>query len=118
MSPGCGLQCTTAVDAEWLAELGPMFFSVRESVESRIVKRKKERDELRVMEEEHATKLKQDVADVEARRDADKRAKETAPTPRQWMRSGSGTPVSGTGRTSTHGTPLTQRRRTPSHKGL
>ena len=25
------MQCVTAVDGEWLAELGPMFFSVKES---------------------------------------------------------------------------------------
>ena len=29
----------TAVDAEWLAELGPMFYSVKESYAQRIAKR-------------------------------------------------------------------------------
>ena len=38
------MQCVTAVDAEWLAELGPMFFSVKESVEKRIAKRRLERE--------------------------------------------------------------------------
>ena len=38
------MQCVTAVDAEWLAELGPMFFSVKESVEKRIEKRRMERE--------------------------------------------------------------------------
>ena len=32
------MQCVTAVDGHWLAELGPMFFSVKESNRSRLVK--------------------------------------------------------------------------------
>jgi len=31
------MQCVTAVDGHWLAELGPMFFSVKESNRSRLV---------------------------------------------------------------------------------
>ena len=31
------MQCVTAVDGHWLAELGPMFFSVKESVRTRLV---------------------------------------------------------------------------------
>ena len=31
------MQCVTAVDGAWLAELGPMFFSVKESGLSRTV---------------------------------------------------------------------------------
>ena len=31
------MQCVTVVDGEWLAELGPMFFSVKESVRTRQV---------------------------------------------------------------------------------
>ena len=39
----CGLlqeymQCVTAVDGEWLAELGPMFYSVKEAGKSRQVR--------------------------------------------------------------------------------
>lgn len=33
------MQCVTAVDGHWLAELGPMFFSVKESNRSRLVHR-------------------------------------------------------------------------------
>ena len=29
------MQCVTAVDGTWLAELGPMFFSVKDSVGAR-----------------------------------------------------------------------------------
>lgn len=32
------MQCVTAVDAAWLAELGPMFFSVKESYRTRVVR--------------------------------------------------------------------------------
>ncbi|GLE07996.1 hypothetical protein PINS_up018864 [Pythium insidiosum] len=46
------MQCTTAVEGEWLAELGPMFFSVKESFQSRLLKRQKERLESRAMEDE------------------------------------------------------------------
>ena len=31
------MQCVTAADGYWLAELGPMFFSVKESVKTRMV---------------------------------------------------------------------------------
>ena len=31
------MQCVTAVDGRWLAELGPMFFSVKESHRTRVV---------------------------------------------------------------------------------
>jgi hypothetical protein len=36
-------QCVTAVEPEWLAELGPAFFSVDEGFKARIDKRKKEK---------------------------------------------------------------------------
>jgi hypothetical protein len=29
------MQCVTAVDGQWLAELGPMFYSVKDSTQSR-----------------------------------------------------------------------------------
>lgn len=32
------MQCVTAVDALWLAELGPMFYSVKESAKTRAEK--------------------------------------------------------------------------------
>eukprot|EP00882_Tetradesmus_deserticola_P004928 GHRQ01005192.1.p1 GENE.GHRQ01005192.1~~GHRQ01005192.1.p1 ORF type:complete len:636 (+),score=353.65 GHRQ01005192.1:179-1909(+) len=36
------MQCVSAVEPEWLAELGPMFFSIKESHSSRQERRKKE----------------------------------------------------------------------------
>lgn len=35
------MRCVTAVDGEWLAELGPMFFSVKHSARARLEKRQK-----------------------------------------------------------------------------
>lgn len=32
------MQCVTAVDGEWLAELGPMFYSVKQAGKSRQVR--------------------------------------------------------------------------------
>jgi pre-mRNA-splicing factor ATP-dependent RNA helicase DHX38/PRP16 len=39
------MSCVTAVDGEWLAEAGPMFFSVRESFETTLLRRH-ERDRM------------------------------------------------------------------------
>jgi pre-mRNA-splicing factor ATP-dependent RNA helicase DHX38/PRP16 len=39
------MSCVTAVDGEWLAELGPMFFSIKESFETTLKKRQQERAE-------------------------------------------------------------------------
>lgn len=33
------MQCVTAVDGEWLAELGPMFYSIKHAGKSRQVRR-------------------------------------------------------------------------------
>lgn len=35
------MQCVTAVEGEWLAELGPMFYSVKQAGKSRQVKQLK-----------------------------------------------------------------------------
>jgi len=48
------MSCVTAVEGEWLAELGPMFFSVKESFETTLKKREKERLEVARMQKEHA----------------------------------------------------------------
>lgn len=37
------MSCVTSVDGEWLAELGPMFFSVKESFETTLKRRQKDR---------------------------------------------------------------------------
>jgi len=49
------MQCVTAVDPVWLAEMGPMFFSVKEDYKSRVEKRKRAREEIQNMEKEMET---------------------------------------------------------------
>uniref|UniRef100_A0A0M3HHR0 OB_NTP_bind domain-containing protein n=1 Tax=Ascaris lumbricoides TaxID=6252 RepID=A0A0M3HHR0_ASCLU len=46
------MQSVTSVDAVWLAELGPMFYSVKEAGSSRIDKRVQSMRDVRSMEEE------------------------------------------------------------------
>ena len=46
------LQCVTSVDPHWLAELGPMFFSVKVTGFSQVEKRQKERTDFKSMEQE------------------------------------------------------------------
>jgi pre-mRNA-splicing factor ATP-dependent RNA helicase DHX38/PRP16 len=44
------MSCVTAVEGEWLAELGPMFFTVKESYKTRLEQRRREREEQERME--------------------------------------------------------------------
>lgn len=44
------MQCVTAVDGHWLAELGPMFFSVKETGRSGSAKRRQALEHLHEME--------------------------------------------------------------------
>ena len=46
------MSCVTAVEGEWLAELGPMFFSVKESYKSRLLQRARERENREEMEKQ------------------------------------------------------------------
>ncbi|XP_035826324.1 pre-mRNA-splicing factor ATP-dependent RNA helicase PRP16 [Aplysia californica] len=46
------MQCVTAVDGQWLAELGPMFYSIKDASKSRQERKKQEDDEVKAMEEE------------------------------------------------------------------
>ncbi len=46
------MQCVTAVDGYWLAELGPMFYSVKETGKSRSEKKKAALDQIQTMERE------------------------------------------------------------------
>jgi pre-mRNA-splicing factor ATP-dependent RNA helicase DHX38/PRP16 len=73
------MQCVTAVDGEWLAELGPMFFSVKESYKERLAKRQEQRHEKAKMGEEMAAKERRDAEKVELER------RSSAPTPRRGM---------------------------------
>lgn len=46
------MQCVTAVEPQWLAELGPMFFSIKDSNTSRLEQRRKQKEEKSFMEQE------------------------------------------------------------------
>lgn len=56
------MSCTTAVEGEWLAELGPMFFTVKESYKTRLLQRQKEKEDQRVMESQMAIAEQQQTA--------------------------------------------------------
>ncbi|MEW5307872.1 MAG: hypothetical protein WDW36_010244 [Sanguina aurantia] len=60
------MQCVTAVEPEWLAEMGPMFFSVKDTHSSRMEQRKKEKVDKGVMAAEMAAKVMADAAAVAA----------------------------------------------------
>ncbi|XP_057433734.1 pre-mRNA-splicing factor ATP-dependent RNA helicase DEAH7-like isoform X2 [Lotus japonicus] len=61
------MQCTTAVEPQWLAELGPMFFSIKESDTSLLEHKKKQNQEKTSMEEEMEN-LEKVQAEVERKR--------------------------------------------------
>lgn len=46
------MQCVTAVDGHWLAELGPMFFSVKETGRSGRANRRQAAEHLQEMEQQ------------------------------------------------------------------
>tara|TARA_R110002050_G_scaffold232286_5_gene368033 strand:- start:158 stop:436 length:279 start_codon:yes stop_codon:yes gene_type:complete len=53
------------VEPEWLAEMGPMFFSIKDSHLSRLERRKKEKAEKASMEKEMADAMKEMEAEKE-----------------------------------------------------
>ncbi|KAF9595698.1 hypothetical protein IFM89_003440 [Coptis chinensis] len=57
------MQCATAVEPQWLAELGPMFFSVKDSDTSMLEHKKKQKEEKTAMEEE-MEKLRKEQAEM------------------------------------------------------
>ena len=67
----------TAVEGEWLAELGPMFFSVKESFESALKRRQREKLDAAIMEKQMKKKEEEEEERYERERTvaAKKRAK-------------------------------------------
>ncbi|XP_028030585.1 pre-mRNA-splicing factor ATP-dependent RNA helicase PRP16 isoform X3 [Bombyx mandarina] len=79
------MHCVTAVDARWLAELGPMFFSVKETGKSNRDKRKEAAVHLQRMEEE--------MKEAEAKMAEDRKKKdEDVPVKQEVATPGLGTP--------------------------
>ncbi|KAL8162870.1 hypothetical protein V2J09_014359 [Rumex salicifolius] len=58
------MQCVTAVEPHWLAELGPMFFSIKDSDTSLLEHKKKQKEEKTAMEEEMDS-LRKEQAEAE-----------------------------------------------------
>ena len=122
------MQCVTAVDPEWLAELGPMFFEIKRSAASRMAKRHNERADQAVMEQQLAASEHKDLLEHSRHSAANpefasgdetpsstisedlhsKSHRQNAPTP-QW---------SGKGGVATPGSTPLSRRRKPKRVGL
>ena len=60
------MQCVTAVDGFWLAELGPMFYSVKESAKSRSEGKRLAVEQTKAMENE----MKEAEAEIKRRAEA------------------------------------------------
>lgn len=90
------MQCVTSVDGHWLAELGPMFFSVKETGKSGRANKKQAAEHLQEME----TQMQMAQEEMKARKDAADK-KEAAMNKGQEIVSAGATP-----------------RRTPSRLGL
>ncbi|XP_043937837.1 pre-mRNA-splicing factor ATP-dependent RNA helicase PRP16 [Protopterus annectens] len=98
------MQCVTAVDGEWLAELGPMFYSIKHAGKTRQENRRRAKEEISAMEEEMAIAEEQ----LRARREEHER--------KSTLNSIRATKIYTPGRTE-QGTPATPRR-TPARFGL
>ena len=62
------MRCVTAVDAQWLAELAPMFFTVKESYLSNLESRKNVKRNKEQMAQEMEEEMKRKRLQDEARR--------------------------------------------------
>lgn len=60
------MSCVSAVEGEWLAEAGPMFFSVKESFETTLQRRQQQRQDLAKMEAEMQQQQAADEAAAES----------------------------------------------------
>jgi pre-mRNA-splicing factor ATP-dependent RNA helicase DHX38/PRP16 len=69
------MSCVTAVDGVWLAELGPMFFSVKESFATRLAKKGLEQERERKMKAEMALAQAQMDKRVEEKEEAERGSK-------------------------------------------
>ncbi|KAK2969278.1 hypothetical protein RJ640_030819, partial [Escallonia rubra] len=72
------MQCATSVEPQWLAELGPMFFSVKDSDTSMLEHKKKQKEEKTAMEEEmeNLRKVQAEAEKKSKENDRERRAKQ------------------------------------------
>ncbi|XP_022143541.1 pre-mRNA-splicing factor ATP-dependent RNA helicase DEAH7 [Momordica charantia] len=87
------MQCATAVEPQWLAELGPMFFSVKESDTSLLEHKKRQKEEKTAMEEEMESlrKIQVESERESKEREKEKRRKQQQQVSTPGLRQGSGT---------------------------
>ncbi|KAJ8754552.1 hypothetical protein K2173_005713 [Erythroxylum novogranatense] len=87
------MQCATAVEPQWLAELGPMFFSVKDSDTSMLEHKKKQKEEKTAMEEEmeNLRKVQAEVEIDSKKKEREKRTKRQQQVATPGLRQGSST---------------------------
>ncbi|KAK4423938.1 Pre-splicing factor ATP-dependent RNA helicase DEAH7 [Sesamum alatum] len=87
------MQCATAVEPQWLAELGPMFFSVKDSDTSMLEHKKKQKQEKTAMEEEmeNLRKVQEERERRNIEKERMKRAKEQQRVSMPGLKQGSST---------------------------
>ncbi|CAN1263156.1 Pre-mRNA-splicing factor ATP-dependent RNA helicase DEAH7 [Linum perenne] len=87
------MQCATSVEPQWLAELGPMFFSVKDSDTSMLEHKKKQKEEKTAMEEEMENLRKEQAVTerINKEKEKAKRAKEQQAILMPGLRQGSST---------------------------
>jgi pre-mRNA-splicing factor ATP-dependent RNA helicase DHX38/PRP16 len=83
------MSCVTAVEGEWLAELGPMFFSVKESFETTLKRRQKERLDVITQRKEHEKAIEKKKKTQVVEKNSEKRTSSAVATPGRAI---SGTP--------------------------
>ncbi|KAL2504907.1 RNA helicase family protein [Abeliophyllum distichum] len=87
------MQCATSVEPQWLAELGPMFFSVKDSDTSMLEHKKKQKHEKTALEEEmeNLRKVQEDKERETKEREKKKRVKEQQQVSMPGLKRGSST---------------------------
>ncbi|XAR60206.1 RNA helicase [Bertholletia excelsa] len=87
------MQCVTAVEPQWLAELGPMFFSVKESDTSMLEHKKRQKEEKTAMEEEmeNLRKVQAEMEKESKEKEREKRARQQQRVSMPGLRKGSST---------------------------
>ncbi|CAB4294557.1 unnamed protein product [Prunus armeniaca] len=87
------MQCATAVEPQWLAELGPMFFSVKDSDTSMLEHKKRQKEEKTAMEEEmeNLRKTQAEEEKENKRKEKEKRSKQQQQVSTPGLHKGSST---------------------------
>ena len=93
------MQCVTAVEPQWLAEFGPMFFTLKESHSSMLKSKAKRKEDKARMEAEMKAKREEDEEREasERARDEDRRARQRSAIVTPGQRSIAGTPRTSSG---------------------